>query len=242
MSEPQIVILAAGMGSRLGRPLPKPLTPLQDGITILERQWGALRRQWPEAPIVIVVGFKMELIMEAFPDALFVYNQDYDETNTARSLCKALKLTAPGGTLWLNGDVVFDDGMLAAVAPQMAQDQSFCCVNTAQVGEEEVKYTVDDRGFISGVGKAIFNGLGEAVGINYVSSGDKKSLIHQLAACEDGDYFERGLERTIVEDSLQWLAVDISSYGCVEVDFEGDLARANTIVGQGVSQGRPSAR
>ncbi|MEC7001408.1 MAG: phosphocholine cytidylyltransferase family protein, partial [Actinomycetota bacterium] len=27
----QAVILAAGMGTRLGRPFPKPLTPLSDG-------------------------------------------------------------------------------------------------------------------------------------------------------------------------------------------------------------------
>jgi CDP-glycerol glycerophosphotransferase len=238
VSEPQVVLLAAGMGSRLGRPLPKPLTALEDGVTILERQWDSLRRQWPDAPIVIVVGFKMELIMESFPDALFVYNQDYDETNTARSLCKALRLTAPGGVLWLNGDVVFDDSMLASIAPLINDDRSFCCVNTAQVGEEEVKYTVDEHGFINGVGKAIFNGLGEAVGINYVSSGDKKSLIHHMAACEEDDYFERGLERSISEDGLQWIAADISEHDCVEVDFEADLARANRIVGQG----RPSAR
>ncbi len=34
----QAVILAAGMGTRLGRPFPKPLTPLSDGRTIMEQQ------------------------------------------------------------------------------------------------------------------------------------------------------------------------------------------------------------
>ena len=34
----QVVILAAGMGTRLGRPHPKPLTPLHDGRSILQRQ------------------------------------------------------------------------------------------------------------------------------------------------------------------------------------------------------------
>src|SRR4051812_20598769 len=34
----QIVILAAGMGTRLGRPLPKPLTVLDNGQTIIGRQ------------------------------------------------------------------------------------------------------------------------------------------------------------------------------------------------------------
>ena len=35
----QIVILAAGMGSRLGRSLPKPLTELNDGRTIMQQQF-----------------------------------------------------------------------------------------------------------------------------------------------------------------------------------------------------------
>ena len=39
----QVVILAAGMGTRLGRPHPKPLTPLHDGRSILQRQLDTLR-------------------------------------------------------------------------------------------------------------------------------------------------------------------------------------------------------
>ena len=39
----QVVILAAGMGSRLGRSLPKPLTELSDGRTIMQQQITSLR-------------------------------------------------------------------------------------------------------------------------------------------------------------------------------------------------------
>ena len=39
----QIVILAAGMGSRLGRSLPKPLTELSDGRTIMGQQFDNVR-------------------------------------------------------------------------------------------------------------------------------------------------------------------------------------------------------
>ena len=34
----KIIILAAGIGSRLGNPFPKPLTPLKDGNSIMQRQ------------------------------------------------------------------------------------------------------------------------------------------------------------------------------------------------------------
>lgn len=203
---------------------------LRSGTTILARQWQAFRTQWPEARITIVVGFKMELIMEQFPEALFAYNQDYDETNTSKSLLKALRLTPPGGVLWLNGDVVFEPGVLGLIAPLVEADRSFCCVNSAQVGEEEVKYTVDEAGNIRELAKTVENGLGEAIGINYVSGPDKPGLARHLEACEDRDYFERGIERTIQHDGQLWVPADISAFACVEVDFEADLVRANTIV------------
>jgi choline kinase len=227
---PQIVVLAAGLGSRLGRPLPKPLTLLRSGTTILDRQWQAFRGQWSDASIAIVVGFKMELIMEEFPDALFVYNQNYDETNTSKSLLKALRLVPPGGVLWLNGDVVFDPQVLGVISPLIDADHSFCCVNTAQVAEEEVKYTVDEQGNIRELAKTVVNGLGEAVGINYVASSDRAGLIRHLEACEEQDYFERGIERAIQEDGQKWQPADISALACVEVDFDADLDRANDIV------------
>jgi len=71
-----VVILAAGMGTRLGRPHPKPLTPIADGRSILRQQLDHLRATFgADAHITIVVGFKMDLIMEAAAsDAAFVYN------------------------------------------------------------------------------------------------------------------------------------------------------------------------
>ena len=72
----QVVILAAGMGTRLGKPWPKPLTELNDGRSIMQQQVDNIKSVFgDEARIHIVVGFKMEMIMEAQPTALFVYNE-----------------------------------------------------------------------------------------------------------------------------------------------------------------------
>ncbi|TAL44605.1 MAG: phosphocholine cytidylyltransferase family protein, partial [Salinibacterium sp.] len=66
----QIVILAAGMGSRLGRSLPKPLTELSDGRTIMQQQFDNIRFAFgAKAHVMIVVGYKLEHIIEAFPNA-----------------------------------------------------------------------------------------------------------------------------------------------------------------------------
>jgi choline kinase len=227
----QVIILAAGMGTRLGRPHPKPLTVLSTGQSIMAQQFQRVHDAFGEATrVTVVVGFKMDLVMEAFPDALFVYNEVYSETNTSKSLLKGLRSSVDGGVLWLNGDVVFDQGILESVSKYVSADESFVCVNTATVAEEEVKYTVDADGYIQQLSKQVVDGLGEAVGINYISSTDKLKLIEQLKACGDQDYFERGLELAISEDGVRVRPVDISEHGCVEVDFEDDLARANAML------------
>ncbi|TML25892.1 MAG: phosphocholine cytidylyltransferase family protein [Actinobacteria bacterium] len=225
-----VVILAAGLGTRLGRPYPKPLTPLADGRSILRQQLDHLRETFgPQARITVVVGFKMDLIMEAAADdAAFVYNELYDQTNTSKSLLKALRLAPPGGVLWLNGDVVFVPGLLDSLRPHLSADRSFVAVNTESVADEEVKYTLDGDGFVKDLSKQVVGGLGEAVGINYVAAADRDTLVAHLRRCADNDYFERGLE-TAIADGLRVAAVDISGYGCVEVDFEPDLARANQL-------------
>jgi len=227
----QVTILAAGMGTRLGRPHPKPLTRLADGRTILAQQLENVGSVFgPSARVSIVVGFKLEQVMEAVPDAVFVYNECYDQTNTSKSLLKALRASHQGGVLWMNGDVVFDAAVLTKVAPLIEIDQSFVCVNHAAVGEEEVKYTVDEEGNVALLSKTVAGGLGEAVGINFVAQRDKEDLVEFLELCSDNDYFERGIETAIAERGLEFRPVDISELYAVEVDFEADLERANELV------------
>ncbi len=226
----QVVILAAGMGTRLARPLPKPLTELRDGRSIMKQQIDNLKFAFAETyRVMIVVGFKLEAIIERFPEATFVYNELYDQTNTSKSLLKALRASGDGGVLWMNGDVVFDPNVLVRVTPLMDAGQSFVVVNTSKVIDEEVKYTLVADGFIDQLSKQVNPALGEAVGINYVSAGDKAALIARLDEVGDQDYFERGIEFGIERDGLKFKAVDISDLYAVEVDFAEDLERANEL-------------
>lgn len=227
----QTVILAAGMGSRLGRSLPKPLTELSDGRTIMRQQHDNIRAAFGStARITTVVGYRAETIIDAFPHVDYVHNERYDQTNTSKSLLRALKATGKGGVLWMNGDVVFDPRVLGRAIALIERDQSFVTVNTAKVSDEEVKYTVDAEGFIKELSKTVKRGIGEAVGINYISSTDKRALIAQLGRVDDQDYFERGLELAIVENGLLLEPLDISDLYAVEVDFAEDLERANQFV------------
>ncbi|CAI7653646.1 unnamed protein product [Penicillium discolor] len=125
----------------------------------------------------------------------------------------------------MNGDVVFDPMILGRAAAYIERDQSFVTVS-----DEEVKYTVTAEGFIKELSKSVKGGLGEAVGINYISSGFKKAFMRQLQRVEDQDYFERGLELAIAEDGLLLEPMDVSDLYAVEVDFAEDLERANLFV------------
>jgi choline kinase len=224
----QVVILAAGMGTRLGKPWPKPLTQLSDGRSIMQQQMENVQAVFGDkARVTVVVGFKLEMIMEAHPTASFVYNEVYDQTNTSKSLLRALRASQESGVLWLNGDVVFDHKVLERVADRIAADKSFVCVNTSTTAEEEVKYTVDAQGYIKELSKTVIGALGEAVGINFISSREKADVIIQLEACGEQDYFERGLELAIQKHGLQMEPIDISDLFAVEVDFQDDLDRAN---------------
>ena len=228
MTQPQVTILAAGMGTRLGRPFPKPLTLLDDGRTILAQQLENIYEAFgADTRVQIVVGFKLDLILEAAPDVAFVYNERYDQTNTNRSLLKALRTSGAGPVVWMNGDVVFEPAILKRMQANIDADQTVIAVNTSAVSEEEVKYTVTADGMVAELSKTVVNGLGEAVGINLIAAKDQAKLINWLAQCDDQDYFERGIELAIEKDGLKVLPVDISDLFAVEVDFEADLERAN---------------
>lgn len=220
----KIIILAAGIGSRLNSSFPKSLTMLRNGCSILQTQIESLTRYVDVHDILVVIGFKKELIMEAQPNLKFVYNDYFDTTNTAKSLLKGLLKVKNEDVLWLNGDVVFDHRIIGRITKNA---HSCIAVNTAQVGEEEIKYTINDDSSIKEVSKHVQNGIGEAVGINFVKTADLGLFKKCLELCSNNDYFERGIELAI-QRGLKAYPVDISDLNCVEIDFIEDIERANS--------------
>ncbi len=212
------IILAAGVGSRIGHRLPKCLTELPNGQTILENQIHLLKRNGINE-IIIVVGFKKELIMEYYPDALYRYNPLFHVTNTAKSLMLAFQNATPDDTLWLNGDVFLESKVLERV---IQTPGNVVAVNTAEVGDEEVKYRTNHAGFIVEISKKVRPAEGEAVGVNKVCREDFEPFYQKLQTCNDHDYFERAMELAIAE-GMKFRPVDVGDLQCVEIDFRKDL-------------------
>lgn len=224
----KVIILAAGMGSRLGfSDLPKPLTPLDNGCTILGNQLNNLGEFVSLDQVIVVVGYKKEKILEAHPDLLYVYSPRFTDENTSKSLLRALQ-KVDDDVLWINGDVVFHP-----IVIQRAIDEKRTCmiVNVGGVGEEEVKYRTDGKGRILEVSKLVSQPEGEALGINFVSRKDVPALCEALANCLDKDYFEKAIENCI-RSGMDVRCVEVDAGLCTEVDFPEDLVRANGLVRQ----------
>jgi choline kinase len=128
----------------------------------------------------------------------------------------------------MKADIVFDSEVLKRGAADFEAGHSSVVVNTAKVGDEEVKYTFDDKGFVNKFSKPVLGGLGEAVGINHVSSGDEAKLNKRLEEVDDESYF-KGIELGIEKDGLLLKAIDISYLYVIEFDFDEDLDRANAL-------------
>ena len=212
------IILAAGVGSRLGNSLPKALTVLPNGKTILRNQIEILRKLGIKE-IVVVVGFKKELIMEENPDVVFVYNPQFHRTNTAKSLQIAFELVNVDDVLWINGDVFFEERVIKEV---IARKGNVIAVNKSVCGEEEVKYKTDGNRNVTEISKKVINGEGEAIGINKVCKGNFEEFVACLVDCRANDYFEKAIEYAIAKGVVFKIA-DISHLKCREIDFKKDL-------------------
>jgi len=217
------VILAAGVGSRLGKPYPKSLNKLPSGETILGRQIRILRKNGIKE-IYVVVGFKMELIMESFPEVFYKYNPIYYVTNTSKSLLCGIR-DIDDDVLWTNGDVIFDEEIIEHM---ITAKGSTVAVNSSKCGEEEVKYKVNGENILQEISKKVKDADGEAVGINKIAKSDIQDFKATLEKCEDMDYFERGIE-FLISQGKQIGILNISGFKCIEVDFEEDWKAATEL-------------
>ncbi len=220
------IILAAGIGSRLGpSDLPKGLTLLSNGQTILGRQVELLLHHLPLSALILVVGFHQEKIKAAFPTIRCLENPEYAQENTSKSLLKALP-SQPEDILWINGDVVFHPSVLATA---LKGPKTSMVVTQGAVDPEAVKYRTDAAGLILEVSKEVQNPMGEAIGINRFAAEDLPLFRSSLQACQPNDYFEKGIEMCI-QQQVKVKSIPIPNDLCIEIDFPEDLKKAEALL------------
>ena len=117
----QAIILAAGMGRRLGeytKDNTKCMLPV-NGTRLIDRLLTQLAGQQLNR-VVIVVGYQgqnlKDYIGDRYADSLkieYVENPIYDKTNNIYSLALAKQQLQEDDTLLIESDLIFDDGMLS---------------------------------------------------------------------------------------------------------------------------------
>lgn len=222
----KIVILAAGMGTRLDRntPAPKALTLLANQQSILETQLTTLSQYLSLQDVIVAVGFHYELIMGAFPDLLYSYSPDFSHQNTAKSLLRAAR-KVKDDLLFLNGDLVFHPHALKSL---LNYKGNAVLVVPGACGEEEIKYKTDSHGNLTAISKQT-KGQGEAVGLNFIKKEDLPLFLFHLEQCAENDYFEKAMEKTLAE-GVKFQAIPIEKQWACEIDFPEDLERANKLL------------
>jgi len=217
----KIIILAAGIGSRLGFEIPKALVSLDRNTTILDFQIKSLKGYFNLSDIIIVVGYKKNLIFRKYPSFKYAINTRFKYTNTSKSLLAGINLLNNGeDIIYINGDVVFDPKIIELICENTKYN--LICVNNKKVGEEEVKYNLDESGNIKYLSKYVEDPLGEAIGINYINHKYLPDFINCLDKCKDMDYHEKAVELAI-ERGIKFSPLNIGKRFCIEIDFEKDL-------------------
>ncbi len=218
------IILAAGTGTRIGNQLPKCLMRLPMGNTIMENQVSLLRDNGIKE-IIVVVGFKKDVIMEEFPDLIYRYNTFYHITNTSKSLMMALESIDEDDIIWINGDVFLESEVIRRL---LSEPGNVMAVNISKCGEEEVKYKTGKNGEIIEISKSVLDAEGESVGVNKITAENVGVFYESLKECDDDDYFEKGVE-ICISKGIRFYPVDISACKCVEIDFKEDYERVKEI-------------
>ena len=218
-------ILAAGLGSRLKQEIPKAMVNITAEYTILDLQIQNLRKMLEVKldDIIVVAGYKKQLIKKRYPDLSFVYNDDYHNTCTAKSLLKCLEIVENSDVLWINGDVVFESDILNLIIEN--KENNLVLVDNKHTRKAEIKYTVDEDGFLKKVSKNLKNGIGELIGINFVKQHTLPILVSNLERSADLDYFDRALQETI-KDGFKFIPINIQNRFSIEIDYPYELETA----------------
>lgn len=234
-------ILAAGCATRL-RPYsddtPKTLLPVA-GVPILRRTITSLMRCGFDQ-FVIGTGYLEHMVRDAVAewfsgpgdlDVEFVTNPIFRTTNNGYSLSLLRPQLENDAFILLDGDVVFDIGVVEAL---LARGPDCLAVRSVgDIGLEEVKVTADasDRCLAIGKHVPVRGAMGESVGIELFSASSSKKLFDALDRRVHGqglvnEYYEASFQE-IIDQGASLYGVDIGHMYATEVDTIDDLLAAN---------------
>jgi choline kinase len=228
----KIIVLVAGLGSRLGGTSPKPLTLLSNNETLLGRQVDLLSKipKLANSEILLVTGFGHQEIVNSFPNLSTVFNPEFSTTNTSKSLSLGLA-NITDDVLFLNGDLFYTEDVLKTVTKGIFEQEDNLVFYKSGIQDEEamkVAFQINSRGaYVTDLGKQLLGLNAEAIGINFIRKNHLETFKQALKDVSPTSYFEEAIKKSISQNGLKFKAVDLGSEFIKEVDFLIDLSEVN---------------
>jgi choline kinase len=239
MSAKRAIMLAAGVGSRLGEdPSKPPKALLRFGPkTLLQRHFEILWRGGVRE-VVLGVGYQAERIAAEAAAAAgpmrvrLVHNPDFRSGSVVTLARLADELAAGESVLLMDADVLYDDRMVASLQGS-AHDNCFLLDRDAEAGEEPVKICVRGGRIVEFRKKVdvAYDYWGESVGFFRFGA----PVARWLAEIARG-YLADGRVDEPYEDAIRDMVLDRSSHAFgfedvtglpwIEIDFPEDIERA----------------
>ena len=230
------IILAAGKGNNL-----QPLTlkyaktsyKLDEDTTILQRMVRSIRRYDRNAEIVVVVGYKAEVIKRELEDdsVKFVFNPFYEVTNSIASVWFAREYLERENVAIINGDVVFPDEIITTYLVK-STDYPYVLADSSKSVPGAYNIVAQDKQVLV-MSKKLENYTAKyccLTKLDPVSSRLFKEEVDSMISSNMYDqYFEDGLVQMIMFHDFQLFFEDIAGKTWAEVDTVNDLLIAQQI-------------
>jgi 2-aminoethylphosphonate-pyruvate transaminase len=235
LSLPSAVILAAGVGRRLGNADPKVLLEF-GGKSLLERHLAALHANGV-SDIAITVGHRSDLIraelsrLGALDRVAVVENPRYREGSVVSLAVQFAHLAAGKPVLLMDGDVLYDCRMIARLL-KAAPENVLLLDEAIEPGDEPVKVCLRGEAIVdfAKLPQHAHDRYGESVGFFRFSAGMATSLAERAIAYVEseraGAEYEAAIRDLILAHPDRFGYENISELPWTEIDFETDVGRA----------------
>lgn len=248
----QAIILAAGMGKRLGE-LTKENTKCMvkvNGVCLIDRLLNQLSSLHLER-IILVIGYKAEKLREHVGDSIkgtpieYIYNPVYDKTNNIYSLYLAKEELQKEDTLLIESDLIFEDSLFRKIIdnpyPNLAliakyepwMDGTMVCLNEEHdivdfISKKAFRYSQIDTYYKT---VNIYKFSKEFLRSQYVPFLEAYSK-----ALGNNEYYEQVLRVITLLDKCELKGLPLEGERWYEIDDIQDLDIAETIFAEGDRQ------
>ncbi|KUO42676.1 MAG: hypothetical protein APU95_03085 [Hadesarchaea archaeon YNP_N21] len=232
----EVIILAAGVGKRLGK-VSKPM--LRFGRkTLIERNIRNILETGLKN-ITVVTGYLEDKVKKTVKEKFsranirFISNPAYDSSGSGYSLLLAERIFRNNDFIFMDADILYDERILNFLLNCSHENVALVDPRSGFKGEEVSVFAREDR--VIGLGKDMrYPELyaGEAIGMYRFSKSAGAALANELKAM-----LEKRGRNVEYEDVLDLLAKQVSIYPrripplpWIEIDTEEDMIRAEKII------------